>query len=387
MDLSYILNHLGEERDQYFDAVSPPIIQTSNFYFKDVDSLRNAFPNERNVHVYTRGNNPTVEILRKKIAALAGAEDALVFSSGVAAISAAVIGNVQAGDHVVCVHKPYGWTDKLLNKFLSRYGVTSTMIDGTKIENFIAAIQPNTKVIFLESPNSFTFDLQDIKAVVKLAKEKGIVTIIDNSYCTSLGQRCIDMGVDIEVHSASKYFGGHSDVIAGYLMGTKQMVAKIFASELLNIGGIISPNDAWLLIRSLRTLPIRLERIQASTAIVVKFMEQYPQVERSIFPFSGSFPQQALAKEQMQWCGGLFTVIIRAKDVAEVETFCNSLKRFLMAVSWGGHESLIMPACSFMNRDDLDLALYPYNMIRFYIGLEEPAVLMEDIEQAFQKIK
>ena len=181
MDLSYILNHLGEERDQYFDAVSPPIIQTSNFYFKDVDSLRNAFPNERNVHVYTRGNNPTVEILRKKIAALAGAEDALVFSSGVAAISAAVIGNVQAGDHVVCVHKPYGWTDKLLNKFLSRYGVTSTMIDGTKIENFIAAIQPNTKVIFLESPNSFTFDLQDIKAVVKLAKEKGIVTIIDNS--------------------------------------------------------------------------------------------------------------------------------------------------------------------------------------------------------------
>ncbi len=387
MDLSYILNHLGEERDQYFDAVSPPIIQTSNFYFKDVESLRNAFPNERDIHVYTRGNNPTVEILRKKIAALAGAEDALVFSSGVAAISAAVMANVHAGDHVVCVKKPYGWTDKLLNKFLSRYGVTATMIDGTKIENFIAAIQPSTRVIFLESPNSFTFDLQDIKAVVKLAKEKNIVTIIDNSYCTSLGQRCIDMGIDIEVHSATKYFGGHSDVVAGYLMGSKKMVAKIFASELLNIGGIISPNDAWLLIRSLRTLPIRLERIQASTATVVKFIEQHPQVERVIFPFSDSFPQHALAKEQMLWCGGLFTVIIKATDVAHVETFCNSLKRFLMAVSWGGHESLIMPACSFMNRDDLDLADYPYNMIRFYIGLEDPKVLIEDIEQAFQKIR
>ena len=387
MDLSYILNHLGEERDQYFNAVSPPIIQTSNFYFKDVESLRNAFPNERDIHVYTRGNNPTVEILRKKIAALAGAEDALVFSSGVAAISAAVMANVCAGDHVVCVKKPYGWTDKLLNKFLSRYGVTATMIDGTKIENFVAAIQPNTKVIFLESPNSFTFDLQDIKAVVKLAKEKSIVTIIDNSYCTSIGQRCIDMGVDIEVHSATKYFGGHSDVVAGYLMGSKKMVAKIFASELLNIGGIISPNDAWLLIRSLRTLPIRLERIQASTAVLVKFMEAHPQVESMLFPFSNSFPQQALAKNQMLWCGGLFTVKIKAKDVEQVETFCNSLKRFLMAVSWGGHESLIMPACSFMNRDDLDLADYPYNMIRFYIGLEDPNVLMEDIEQAFQKIR
>ena len=386
MDLSYILNHLGEERGQYFDAVAPPIIQTSNFYFKNVNSLRNAFPNEKDVHVYTRGNNPTVEILRKKIAALAGAEDALVFSSGVAAISAAVMGNVQSGDHVVCVKKPYGWTDKLLNRFLSRYGVTNIMIDGTSIENFVAAIHPNTKVIFLESPNSFTFELQDIKAVVKLAKERGIVTIIDNSYCTSIGQRCIDMGVDIEVHSATKYFGGHSDVVAGYLMSSRKMADKIFASELLNMGGIISPNDAWLMIRSLRTLPLRLERIQASTAKVVDFMEHHPQVERVIFPFSESHPQHSLAKEQMQWCGGLFTAIIKAKDTSQVETFCNSLKRFLMAVSWGGYESLIMPACSFQNRDDLELKDYPYNMIRFYIGLEEPQVLIEDIEQAFQKI-
>ena len=387
MDLSYILNHLGEEREQYFNAVAPPIIQTSNFYFKDVESLRHAFPNELDVHVYSRGNNPTVEILRKKIAALAGAEDALVFSSGVAAISAAVMGNVQAGDHVVCVKKPYGWTDKLLNRFLLRYGVTNTMIDGTRIENFVAAIKPETKVIFLESPNSFTFELQDIKAVVKLAKQRGIVTIIDNSYCTSVGQRCIDMGVDIEVHSATKYFGGHSDVVGGYLMSSKKMVAKIFASELLNLGGVMGPNDAWLMIRSLRTLPVRLERIQSGTAKVVEFMERHAQVQKVIFPFSDSFPQRALAKEQMQWCGGLFTAIIKAKDTAQVEVFCNSLQRFLMAVSWGGYESLIMPACSFQSRTDMELTDYPYNMIRFYIGLEEPQVLIDDIEQAFAKIR
>lgn len=386
MDLSYILNHLGEERSDYFNAISPPIIQTSNFCFKDVESLRHAFPNEQDIHVYTRGNNPTVHILRKKIAALAGAEDALVFSSGVAAISAAVMANVAAGDHVVCVSKPYGWTEKLLKTFLVRFGVETTFIDGTDINNFVAAIKPNTKVIFLESPNSFTFDLQDIAAVVKLAKSKNITTIIDNSYNTSLGQRCIEMGVDIEVHSATKYFGGHSDVVAGYLMSSEAMIEKIFASEFLNIGGIISPNDAWLMIRSLRTLPLRLERIEKSTAALVAFLENHPQVEKMIYPFSKSFPQYELAKKQMLRCGGLFTINIKAKNVEQVELFCNSLTRFLMAVSWGGHESLIMPACSFLSRTDIDFSAYPYNMIRFYIGLEEPEVLIADLKQAFQKI-
>src|ERR1043165_2920332 len=193
MDLSFILNHLGEERENYFNAVSPPVIQTSNFYFRDVASLRKAFLNEKEIPIYSRGNNPTVEILRKKIAALAGAEDALVFSSGVAAIGAAVIAKVNSGDHVVCVKKPYGWTHRLLNKFLPRFGVTATMVDGTSVADFEKAIQPNTKVIFLESPNTFTFELQDIAAVVKLAKAKGITTIIDNSYSTSLGQRAIEM--------------------------------------------------------------------------------------------------------------------------------------------------------------------------------------------------
>src|SRR5579859_6073559 len=197
MDISFILNHLGEERENYFNAVAPPVIQTSNFYFPDVESLRNSFREEKEVHLYTRGNNPTVQILRKKIAALAGAEDALIFSSGVAAISAAVMANVKAGEHVICVNKPYGWTDKLLNKYLSRFHVSCTMIDGTNIQNFVNALKDHTRIIYLESPNSFTFEIQDIEAVTKLAREKNIITIIDNSYCTSIGQHCIEMGADI----------------------------------------------------------------------------------------------------------------------------------------------------------------------------------------------
>jgi cystathionine beta-lyase/cystathionine gamma-synthase len=170
MDISYILNHLGEERELYFGAVAPPVIQSSNFAFKTVDELRQSFVNERNVHLYTRGNNPTVEILRKKVAALAGAEDALVFGSGAAAVAAAVMSVVKAGDHVVCVKKPYSWTNRLLNDYLARFNVTVTMVDGTDPQNFVSASHASTKLWMLESPNSFTLELQDLGAIATLAK-------------------------------------------------------------------------------------------------------------------------------------------------------------------------------------------------------------------------
>ncbi|HRG90077.1 MAG TPA: aminotransferase class I/II-fold pyridoxal phosphate-dependent enzyme [Chitinophagales bacterium] len=387
MDLSYILNHLGEERDSYFGAVAPPIVQSSNFYYRSVAGLRQAFLNEQHSRLYTRGNNPTVEILRKKIAALAGAEDALVFSSGVAAITAAVLSQLNAGDHAICVRKPYGWTHRLFSKFLPRFGVTATMVAGADVANFEKAIQPNTHVIFLESPNTFTFDLQDIPAIVKLARQHNIITIIDNSYSTSLGQRCIEMGVDIEVHSASKYYGGHSDVVAGYVLSSHKIITQIFESEFLNLGGIISPNDAWLLIRSLRTLPLRLQQSRTSTEKIVAWLEQHPQVEKVVYPFSKTFPQYELAQRQMKHGSGLFTMLIKARDVEQVELFCNSLKKFLMAVSWGGHESLLMPACSFPVQQHYKDDVYPFNLIRFYIGLEDADSLMEDLSQAFDKIK
>lgn len=386
MDLSYIINHLGEDREKYFGAVAPPIVQSSNFAFDTVEKLREAFTQEQEVNLYTRGNNPTVEILRKKLAALAGADDALVFASGAAAISAAVMSHVKAGDHVVCVNKPYSWTTKLLQEYLPRFGVTATLIDGTNPQNFVAATQPNTTLWFLETPNTFTFELQDLSAIADLAKARGITTAVDNSYCTSIGQRCIEMGIDIELHSASKYYAGHSDVVAGILLGSKKTVSHIFKTEFQNMGGIISPNDAWLMLRSLRTLPVRLEKIAANTAKVVAFMQNHPQVEKVIYPFSKNFAQYELAQKQMKWCGGLFTATIKAKNVAQVETFCDGLQAFLMAVSWGGHESLLIPTCSFYPNHGYQHEVFPFNMIRFYIGLEEPEFLIADLKQAFQKM-
>lgn len=386
MDLAYIINHLGEEREKYFNAVSPPIIQSSNFVSKTVADMRHTLQHEFEEPFYTRGYNPTVAILRKKLAALEGADDALVTSSGSAAAAIAIMGNLQAGDHAVCVNKPYSWTNKLFNNILSTYGVETTMIDGTDPENYARAIKPNTKLFYLESPNSLTFELQDIEAVAAIAKKHNIVTILDNSYTTPLYQQPIKMGIDITVHSATKYLNGHSDIVAGVLCGSKAMIDKLFARELMTYGSIISPNDAWLMLRGLRTLPLRLERSNTTTATVVDYLEKHPKVDKVLYPFSTSFPQYELAKKQMKGCGGLFSVLLKADTIEQVEAFCNNLQRFLMACSWGGHESLIFPSCSLISSQSYDNPNIKFNMIRFYVGLEDADLLIADIEQAFSKM-
>ncbi len=382
MDISYILNLLGEDRDKYYNAIAPPVIQSSNFAFDTVAALRSAFGNEKSAHLYTRGNNPTVEILRKKIAALAGADDSLILGSGAAAMATAVIAQVQQGDHIVCIRKPYSWTDKLCRIILSRFGVETTFVAGTSPADYFDAAKPNTKLFILESPNTFTYELQDLAAISTFAKSKNITTIIDNTYCSPIGQRCIEMGIDIEVHSASKYLNGHSDIIAGVIIGNNDHISKIYRSEFMNLGAIISPHDAWLMLRGLRTLPIRLKQIGETTAKVVSFLEDHSAVEQVLYPFSKTNPQLELAKKQMLWPGGLLSIVLKTEDISKVENFCESLTFFKMAVSWGGHESLIMPACAFYPTEHTGHRTYPPNLVRLYIGLEESTALIEDLKQA-----
>jgi len=386
MEISDIINHLGEDRENYYNSISPPIFQSSNFCFPNVKTLRESLKKELEVPFYSRGYNPTVGILRKKMAALEGAEDALVFASGSAAMAASVMSVVKKGDHVVCVDKPYSWTNKLLNNYLVEYGVETAMIDGTDIENFKKAIKPNTKLFVLETPNSLTFELQDLEEVANLAKENNIQTICDNSYSTPLLQQPISMGIDMVVHSASKYIGGHSDLVAGVLCGSKERIESIFSSEFMTIGGIISPQEAWLMIRGLRTLKIRVEKSCNTTKKVVEFLENHPKVEKMYFPFSTSHPQYELAKKQMSDCGGMFSILLKAEEMAEVERFCDSLKKFLMACSWGGHESLLFPICALLDSQNYQHDYVPWNLIRFYIGLEEPETLITDLDQAFEEI-
>ncbi len=385
MDISYILNHLGEEREEYYGAVAPPVFQTSNFCFKTVSEMREKLKHELETPFYTRGYNPTVTILRKKLAALEGAEDALVFSSGSAAVAAAIMSVVKGGDHVICVEKPYSWTNTLLTKFLSKYGVECTFVDGRETAVFEKAIQANTKLIYLESPNSLTFELQDITAVNAIAKSKNIITIIDNSYSSPINQTPIAFGVDMVVHSATKYLNGHSDVLAGVVCGSKERIMKMMAEEYMTIGGIISAHEAAQILRGLRTLELRVNKSSESADKIVRFLENHPKIKQINYPFSSANPQLSLAKKQMKQGGGMFSIVLNAEKPEQVENFCDSLKRFLIATSWGGYESLVFPICALGASKSFENPL-PWNLIRLYIGLEDADLLIEDLQQALEKI-
>ena len=384
-DISFILNELAEERGEYFNAMAPPIMQTSNFTFSKVDDLRTAFEDEMSGYLYSRGLNPTVDILRKKLAALDGAEDCLVFNSGAAAIFAAVLANVKSGDHIVSVKSPYTWAQKMFDEVLPRFGVTTSYVDGTAIENFERAILPNTSIIYLESPNSWSFALQDLEAVSELAKAEEIITICDNSYCTPLYQQPIKWGIDLVLQSATKYIGGHSDTVAGVLTGSKTMIKKIFDSEYLNIGSGIQPFNAWLLIRGLRTLPARLDRITKTTTEIIDYLKKNTSIERVIFPLDPAFEQFTLAKKQMNGACGLVTFVYNASSRQQIVTFCESLQHIMMAVSWGGYESLIIPRCASLYPEEFNAANPEHKMLRLYVGLEDATYLIADLEQAFEK--
>jgi len=386
MDLSYILNELGEERENYFNAISPPIAQTSNFAFKTVADLSKAFEDEMGGYLYSRGLNPTVEILRKKLAALDGAEDCLVFNSGAAAIFAGVLANVKAGDHIVSVKAPYTWAQRMFDIILPRFGVTTTYINGTKIENWEVATKTNTTLYYLESPNSWDFALQPLKEVAALARSKGITTFIDNSYCTPLYQKPIEMGIDMAMQTATKYIGGHSDTLGGVLSGTHTMMKKLFDSEYLNIGSGIQPFNAWLLIRGLRTLAARIDRITKTSVEVLKFLKSHPKIESVIFPLDESFPQYQLAKQQMTGACGLMTMVLKANKRTEIVKFCENLQHIMMAVSWGGHESLVIPKCSGIPVSDFDPLNPEHRYIRLYVGLEDADYLIKDLAQALERM-
>ena len=386
MDISQIINELGEDRELYFNAVSPPIMQTSNFAFRTVVDLTKAFEDEMQGYLYSRGLNPTVDILRKKLAAMDGAEDCLVFNNGAAAIFAGILANIKSGDHIVSVARPYTWVQRMFDVVLPRFNVSVTYIDGTAIGNWKNATRSNTTFYYLESPNSWDFAIQPIKEVADYAKSKGIITLIDNSYCTPLYQKPIEMGIDMAMQTATKYIGGHSDTLGGVLCGTKAMMKKIFDSEYLNIGSGIQPFNAWLLIRGLRTLPARIERITKTTSVVVEYLKQHPKVERILFPLDGSFPQYELASQQMKGACGLFTFILKTRRREDIVAFCESLQHIMMAVSWGGHESLVIPKCAGIPVADFDPDNPEHRYIRMYAGLEEPHYLVNDLEQALAKV-
>jgi cystathionine beta-lyase/cystathionine gamma-synthase len=297
-----------------------------------------------------------------------------------------VIANLKSGDHIVSVNKPYTWAQKIFDEILPGFNITTTYVDGTQIENFERAILPNTRIIYLETPNSWSFALQDLSAVAELAKAENIITICDNSFCTPLYQKPINHGIDLVLQSATKYIGGHSDVVAGVLTGSKTMIEKIFQLEFMAIGSGISPFSAWLLLRGLRSLPVRLEKITDTTKKVISFLKTHECVEKVIFPLDDDFSQIDLAKKQMSGACGLLTFIIKADSVRALESFCENLRHILLAVSWGGHESLIIPGCASINENQFEYTNQNHRAMRLYVGLEEASYIIDDLSRGFLAI-
>lgn len=386
-----ILAHYGEDRQAHNGAIVPPIYQNTLFAFEDWDAIDRAFSDPINSSVYTRGNNPSVSMVEKKIAKLAGGEKTRLFASGMGAISSAIMSCVHTGCHVITLKNIYGPALNLLDVYLkNKFNIEITFVSGEDVEEIRAAIKENTTLIYLESPSSAVFSMQDIEAIAKIAKENGIRTVIDNTWATPLFQKPLEMGIDLEVHSCSKYLGGHSDIISGVVIGKAELIDSIYQNEYILYGAKMAPFEAWLLMRSLRTLPMRMERHQRNAMMVAEFLEQHPRIKKVNYPGLKSFPQYELGKKQMNGYSGLMSFVIDTDDVQELKNFVNGLDLFSIGVSWGGHESLIhAPAIAYlkeMTPEQFKATGLSLGVIRISVGLEDPNDLIEDLRTALDNM-
>jgi len=380
MSAEALLAHYGED-EKILHAVVPPIFQTSLFTFDTAEELMQAMvgnPAGPPDH-YSRISNPSMTVAECKLAALEGTERAKVLSSGQAALTMAVMSETGQGAHVVAVDTIYGPSKQLLTSYLPRFGVSHTYVDGRTVESVIDAVQPETTLIYLESPSSIVFRLQDIAAIAKFARERGITTMIDNTWATPLLQNPALLGVDIVCHSATKYLGGHSDLVAGVLCTDAARMDRIVRNEVNLLGSALAPFPAWLLNRGMRTLPSRIARHGETGLAVAEWLEGQSGVETVLHPGLASYPQRELALRQMRGTTGLFSFVPKVQDKEKCFAFVNALRWFGKGVSWGGHESLALP-----------LHVHPLGwdeptwVIRCYCGMESPTELIDDLRQAFE---
>ncbi|QIZ05409.1 aminotransferase class I/II-fold pyridoxal phosphate-dependent enzyme [Priestia megaterium] len=380
----HVCTHLGDEYEHFHGAVVPPIYQNSLFVFKNFEHLTEAMKDEQSNYIYWRGMNPTVEIVEKKIAALEKGEKCKLFSSGMAAISSAILTFLQAGDHVLSISNIYGPTTKFFT-YIEKFGVAHTNTLSTDLDDIESLIQPNTKVIYLESPTTMTFKLVDLKAVSNLAKHHGIKTIIDNTWATPLFQNPITLGIDIVVHSVSKYLGGHSDLVGGALITSKEIMDHLFYHEYQLLGGVMPPYEAWLLMRGLRTLPIRMRAHQESGLKIASFLEDHSSVKKVHYPGLKSSPDYELGKLQLKGYSGLMSFELANNSFESVRNVINSLKQFQIGVSWGGFESLVISPNYGYNTEQLINSGIDSGLIRISVGLENIDELLEDLNTALQQ--
>ncbi len=383
------LTHSAEDPYKYYNAVVPPVCLTSLHVYDTFEEYANIDATRQGEYVYGRSSNPTVSILESKLAQLENGKKALAFSSGMAAATSAIMAVCKAGDHIICLRDVYQPVKRFLNNYaIPNLNITVTYVEGVDLVEVEQAIKPNTSLIILESPATFVFTVFDIKAIVKIAKKHNIKTYIDNTYCTPLYQNPLDLGVDIVMHTMSKYIGGHSDIIGGALVSNdEQLMIKIATQIREWYGGIIGPMEGWLAMRGLRTLSVRVEQHYKNAMAVATYLENHSKVKKVNYTGLASHPQAELIKNQQSGHTGLMSFELDAAPEKAVELI-NNMKLFGKGCSWGGFESLAL--CPLYNADNEELEFLNLKesrgLIRIHCGLEGENNLLQDLENAFAKI-
>jgi methionine-gamma-lyase len=375
--------HVGQDKFHRDASVGVEIARTANFTFASTEEMKRWAEGKSPAYIYTRYGNPTLTIAEKKIAALEGAEDAVVAASGMAAISHALLSVLKAGDEVIATRQLYGGTYRMMRDVFPRLGIVVRHVEAD-LAGIERLVNPRTKALYIETPTNPTLRLVDLRKAVAFAKEWDLISLIDNTFASPILQKPIEMGFDLVLHSATKYLAGHSDVIAGAAAGRKALIEQI-RHMIIYLGGSMDPEAAFLLIRGMKTLEVRVWRQCATALTLAKYLEKHPKVARVHYPGLASHPDHRLAKRQMRGFGAMLAFDLKG-GLTAARRFCDRARIFLMAASLGGAESLaVLPIYTShynMSLAELRAASVEPGTVRVSVGLEDAEDLIEDLRQA-----
>lgn len=379
--------HAGEAPDPTTGALVPPLSLATTYHLGTTETGAALFSGEKEGYVYTRWSNPTVSLLERRVAALEGVEAAIATSSGMAAISTALLANLRAGDHVVAAKAIYPSTYAVLQQDFSTYGVETTFVDATDIENVADAIRPNTRVVYLETPGNPLLAVCDLQEIARIAREAGAVSICDNTFATPVNQNPIALGIDIVLHSATKYLCGHGDAVGGLILGRKEFIERTRTHTLRYFGGIMPPFNAYLITRGTMTLPLRMKQHNANAFAVARFLEQHPAVASVSYPGLDSHPQHLIAKKQMRGFGGMVSFELKGGLEAGARMM-DKVRLCSLATSLGDARTLIShPATTshvVLSREERLKQGVSDGLVRLSVGIEDEQDIIADLAQAME---
>ncbi len=380
--------HAGENKSENHGALSVPIYNASTYAFENADEGKAIHNYEKPGYFYGRLGNPTQEALEKAVAELETGEAAIAFASGMAAISAAVLSLVKTGEHIVALDSMYSTSSIFFQHISETLEINVSYINATNAENYQKAVCPETRLFWIETPSNPRLNITDISAVVKIAKANNVLTVADNTFASPFNQNPLDLGVDVVMHSATKYLGGHSDLSAGVLVGSNELIEQIYKKGVKLFGGGIAPQVAWLVLRGIKTLALRMERHNENAYVIANMLQEHPKVKAVFYPNLEIHKNHEIAKKQMRGFGGI--VSFDVGGIEEGKTFINSVEICSIATSLGGVESIVQHSASMthatLSKEEREKAGISDGLIRFSVGIEDKNDLIRDLENALSKI-